>query len=96
MTLQHVAFKCASCGLAIDGDVGAAAGGVEALNENPAYYRVFWCPKEGRAFSLDVEARGFSGRCASCGTQLALLADFPLDACPRCHAAQGVPKSPWK
>lgn len=89
MTLQHVAFLCPSCGLALEADVGAGS-------EKGAYYRAFWCAKEGRAVSLNVEERGFTGRCPSCASQLTLLADFPLDACPRCHAAQGVPKSPYK
>ncbi len=95
MTPQHVAFACRECGLAIEADIGEPVGGDYAdAAQRPVYYRAFWCPKESRAMALDVEEPGFIGRCPSCHGMVDLLADFPLDSCPRCHAPSGVEKTP--
>lgn len=82
--MQHVAFRCGSCGLSLEADVGA---------DRDHLVRAFWCPKEAKPYARDVSAPDFKGRCV-CGAQLELLADFPLDACPKCYAPSGVEKTP--
>lgn len=95
MALEHFRFECRACGLRFEGDAGSAAEStpVSDGHAGDAYFRAFWCGKEGRLQVLDVESPRFTGRCP-CGAQLTLLADFPLDSCPRCHVAQGVDKTP--
>lgn len=84
---QHVAFRCGSCGLRFEADVGG---------EGKAFRRAFWCPRDEKVLALDVLAPGFDAHCPTCKELMDLLADFPLDACPRCHSGTGRDKTPRK
>lgn len=96
MALEHVSFACRACGLHVDADIGQPPGAaaISDAQGDGAYFRAFWCDRDREARVLDVESPRFNGRCPSCSRQLTLLADFPLDACPRCHAPADVDKTP--
>ncbi len=81
----HITLDCPHCGYhaeLLEGSVQPSQT-LSDVNEDFAYYRLFRCPVGGEILSMDVNYRGFDGRCPEHTEPLEPLEGLPAK-CPVC------------